>query len=92
MGDTIGNFEVGKQFDALLVDTQAPDPSDPVFYTFQSDSMADVIEKFIYLSDDRNIQRVFVAGRDVTPTTSSAIKPVVPVFVLCMIQLALAVL
>lgn len=44
------------------------------------------------LGDDRNIQRVFVAGRDVTPTMSSAIKPVVPVFVLCMIQLALAVL
>ena len=43
------------------------------------------------LGDDRNIQRVFVAGRDVTPTTSSAIKPVVPVFVLCMIQLVLAV-
>ena len=47
----------------------------------------------LLLGDDRNIQRVFVAGRDVTPsTTSSAIKPVVPVFVLCVIQLVLAVL
>ena len=33
-------MQVGKQFDALLVDTQAPDPSDPVFYTFPQDSMA----------------------------------------------------
>ena len=44
------------------------------------------------LGDDRNIQKVFVAGRDVMHSTSSAIKPVVPVFVLCMIQLLLTVL
>ena len=46
----------------------------------------------LLLGDDRNIQRVFVAGRDVTPSMSSAIRPVVPVIVLCMIQLVLAVL
>ena len=35
------NFmQVGKQFDALLVDTQAPDASNPVFFTFPQDSMA----------------------------------------------------
>ena len=33
-------MQVGKQFDALLVDTQAPDTSNPVFYTFPQDSMA----------------------------------------------------
>ena len=33
-------MQVGKQFDALLVDTQAPDASNPVFYTFPQDSMA----------------------------------------------------
>ena len=33
-------MQVGKQFDALLIDTQAPDASDPVFYTFPRDSMA----------------------------------------------------
>ena len=32
-------MQVGKQFDALLVDTQAPDASNPVFYTFPQDSM-----------------------------------------------------
>ena len=50
------------------------------------------IISFFLLGDSRNIQRVFVAGRDVTPSASSAIKPVVPVIVLCMIQLVLAVL
>ena len=33
-------LQVGKQFDALLIDTWAPDPSNPVFYTFQQDTMA----------------------------------------------------
>ena len=32
--------QVGKQFDALLVDTQAPDASNPVFFTSPQDSMA----------------------------------------------------
>ena len=33
-------MQVGKQFDALLVDTQAPDASNPVFFTSPQDSMA----------------------------------------------------
>ena len=33
-------MQVGKQFDALLVDTKAPDASNRVFYTFESDSLA----------------------------------------------------
>ena len=33
-------MQVGKQFDALLVDTQADDAGNPVFYTFPSDPMA----------------------------------------------------
>ena len=33
-------FYAGWQFDALLVDTQAPDSSKPVFFTFPQDSMA----------------------------------------------------
>ena len=31
-------FQVGKQFDALLVDTSAPSPSAPVFDTTSSDT------------------------------------------------------
>ena len=36
LGDQIGNFEVGKQFDALLIDTTAPTP--PVFDVFDQDT------------------------------------------------------
>ena len=32
-------MQVGKQFDALLVDTQAPDASNPVFFNSPPDSM-----------------------------------------------------
>ena len=32
-------MQVGKQFDALLIDTQADDAANPVFYTFPSDSI-----------------------------------------------------
>ena len=52
----------------------------------------------LLLGDERNIQKVFVAGRDVTltstpaPAVCSAIKPVVPFFVLCLLQLVLSVL
>jgi len=61
--DQIGNFEVGKQFDALLVDTKAPTP--PVFDIFDQDELDDVIMKFLYLGDDRNILKRFVAGREI---------------------------
>ena len=43
-------MQVGKQFDALLIDTQAPDASDPVFYTFQSDSMAVSVFADLYIN------------------------------------------
>ena len=33
-------LQVGKQFDALLVDTEAPDASNPVFFTSPQDSVA----------------------------------------------------
>ena len=33
-------LQVGKQFDALLVDTETPDASNPVFFTSPQDSMA----------------------------------------------------
>lgn len=51
----IGNFVPGKEFDALVVDMNGID-------TFGDD---DVFQKFIYLGDDRNIKRVFVAGKEI---------------------------
>lgn len=57
----VGTFEVGKDFDALLVDVAAP--SSPVDVFSQEEPLERWIEKFIHLGDDRNILRVWVAGQ-----------------------------
>lgn len=58
LDDQIGNFVVGKDFDALVVDmdTGATD-------CFGTESISDLLEKFIYTADDRNILRVYVRGK-----------------------------
>lgn len=62
MSDRIGNFEPGKEFDALLVDVEAKGtPLD----IFPEDTTEEKIQKFLYNGDDRNILQVFVAGRKV---------------------------
>ncbi|EIE20078.1 guanine deaminase [Coccomyxa subellipsoidea C-169] len=54
----IGSFEVGKEFDALMVDPAAGSNID----TFTSDTLLDTFQKFINLGDDRNIRAVWVQG------------------------------
>ncbi|CAL8471103.1 g10645 [Coccomyxa elongata] len=56
--DTIGSFEVGKDFDALMVDPTGG----ACFDTFTGDTLVDVFQKFINLGDDRNIRAVWVRG------------------------------
>ena len=57
--DKVGGFDVGLQFDALRVrmntscDTQL----------FGTESVHDMIPKFVYLGDDRNLVQVFVNGK-----------------------------
>lgn len=64
LDDQTGNFEVGKDFDALRVNVAAPDgPIDLI----QCDGPKILLEKFLNLGDDRNIVEVFVAGRKVAP-------------------------
>ncbi len=67
LDDEIGNFVLGKRFDALLVDTNC-DPID----TFdlqqpQTDEehLLKCLQKFVYSGDDRNIAKVFVDGKQV---------------------------
>ncbi|XP_044053948.1 guanine deaminase [Siniperca chuatsi] len=66
LDDQTGNFEVGKDFDALRVNVTAPGgPIDLI----QSEGPKTLLEKFLNLGDDRNILEVFVAGRKVVPFT-----------------------
>ncbi|EXJ60570.1 hypothetical protein A1O7_04723 [Cladophialophora yegresii CBS 114405] len=75
MQDRVGSFEVGKRFDAILVDMQDPysgphDDFDAVHTTtldeFGDNSMkaiTNVWQKWIMSGDDRNLRRVWVGGQ-----------------------------
>ncbi|NXE94756.1 GUAD deaminase, partial [Menura novaehollandiae] len=84
LDDVIGNFEVGKEFDALLINTKA---SDSPFDLFSTDDF-EVIRTGLMIKtfngndvgkvhdtdrkgDDRNISEVYVAGKQVVPFSSS---------------------
>lgn len=72
MDHVCGNFLVGKEFDALLIDASV----DPIDYieipkTHVTDNVKQqghvekILQKFLYSGDDRNILKVFVAGTQV---------------------------
>ncbi|XP_076126625.1 guanine deaminase [Alosa pseudoharengus] len=64
-----GNFEVGKDFDALLVNVCVPEgPMD----ICGPEPTKVLLEKFLNLGDDRNIREVYVAGRRVVPFADKA--------------------
>ncbi|KAI9142834.1 hypothetical protein BKA69DRAFT_1123619 [Paraphysoderma sedebokerense] len=63
LSDTIGNFEPGKEFDALLIDTNVPDSP---FDLFPHDDTFSTFEKFVFNGDDRNIVKVYVKGKVVS--------------------------
>ncbi|XP_077097137.1 guanine deaminase [Siphateles boraxobius] len=64
LDEQIGNFVVGKDFDALRVNVCVPDgPID----LFPGEGPKVILEKFLNLGDDRNITEVYVAGRQVVP-------------------------
>ena len=66
--DKVGGFDVGLKFDALRVkmsgkwDTQL----------FGFETIEDMIQKFCFLGDDRNIAQVWVEGRCVKDLTTKA--------------------
>jgi guanine deaminase len=77
LDDKIGNFQVSKQFDAIVVDVSHKQHSRPLLHhpdrepaagnmdIFPHDDHMSVFEKFIYLSDDRSLKSVYVAGNRV---------------------------
>ncbi|KAF5304827.1 hypothetical protein FQR65_LT07844 [Abscondita terminalis] len=58
----VGNFKVGKDFDALIVDMNVKNGNSSCILPYDP---FELLQKFIYLGDDRNIVSVFVAGRNV---------------------------
>jgi guanine deaminase len=59
----IGNFEVGKQFDALVINTVDHIASSVVTIIEKDDSLDTIFEKFLMTGDDRNISEVYVRGK-----------------------------
>lgn len=62
LDEKIGNFAVGKDFDATWVSSE---PLSAMTMREADDSLTTVFEKFLMTGDDRNIIRVFVQGRSV---------------------------
>ncbi|CAG9568081.1 unnamed protein product [Danaus chrysippus] len=64
--DKIGSFDIGKQFDALLIDVYAMGgPIDKYDYNSGEDQLVELVQRFVYLGDDRNIRQVYVNGETI---------------------------
>nr|CCA23957.1 guanine deaminase putative [Albugo laibachii Nc14] len=57
VGDIIGNFDIGKDFDALVIDVGS--------IRATSSSVLDRFQQFLFLGDDRAISQIFVKGKPV---------------------------
>ncbi|KAK9504433.1 hypothetical protein O3M35_010767 [Rhynocoris fuscipes] len=58
--EIIGNFTEGKQFDALIIDMNIGSSTSG---TFPHHNILELVQKFIYCGDDRNVKRVYVKGK-----------------------------
>jgi len=58
--DKIGNFEKGKQFDALVVDVGGDDCIN--ISGWEKDHLA-LLKKWVFMGDDRSIRQVWVGGK-----------------------------
>ncbi|EAQ87017.1 hypothetical protein CHGG_08270 [Chaetomium globosum CBS 148.51] len=64
LDETVGNFEVGKAFDAVVVGTLGAEQGIMTMVE-ENDGLKTVFKKFIMTGDDRNIVNVYVQGRAV---------------------------
>ncbi|KUF87190.1 hypothetical protein AM588_10001437 [Phytophthora nicotianae] len=73
LSDKVGNFMVGKDFDALVIDPYvANSPIDEAHDPVEGADVLHTFQKFLFLGDDRNIVSIFVGGRQVK---SAGLKP-----------------
>lgn len=61
--DKVGNFAVGKEFDACVITTSVVDQI--MTMVEPEDTLKVIFDKFVMTGDDRNIERVYVRGRQV---------------------------
>jgi len=58
----VGNFLAGKEFDAIRID---PNVVGGPFDLYGYESKKELIEKFVFLGDDRNVAEVFIQGKSI---------------------------
>lgn len=63
MKEKIGNFEPGKDFDALVVDVKDVVSVDESAWKEGSGKDEDMVKKWVFLGDDRTIRQVYVRGK-----------------------------
>jgi guanine deaminase len=61
LDDQIGNFQVGKSFDAIIVDLDVKSSS--ADYLSTDLTPQELLQKFVFVGDDRNVVKVFVNGK-----------------------------
>jgi guanine deaminase len=71
--DKVGNFVVGKEFDALVAsvpgaggDGKVGGGGNPAVWYLKEDTLPTLVERFMFGGDDRNVKDVFVCGRRVS--------------------------
>lgn len=62
LDDKVGNFQPGKEFDALIVDMDVKDGNADYL---RPHSALELLQMFVYTGDDRNIVSVYVSGKKV---------------------------
>ncbi|XP_046404842.1 guanine deaminase isoform X2 [Ischnura elegans] len=60
LDNKIGNFEIGKEFDALVVSLRGEPGGVDVLTPLNT---LELLQKFVYLGDDRNVKKVYVSGK-----------------------------
>jgi guanine deaminase len=65
LADRVGNFIVGKEFDALVVN---PYPANSPIDEAVEEDVLQIFQKFLFLGDDRNIETIYVRGKLVKET------------------------
>ncbi len=59
--DQVGGFDVGLEFDALRIRMDKSAKRSTHLFGFET--LEDMVHKFVFIGDDRNIVQVFVQGR-----------------------------
>ena len=61
MGESIGSFDAGKRFDAIVLAAELPTVR--AFEGGVAEDANDLLHKLLTMGDDRNIKAVFVGGK-----------------------------